>query len=232
MTVPAFFVTATGTDIGKTFVTSGLVRRLRAKGIAATALKPVVSGIDLEDAASLAASDPAQLLTAMGRPVTPAEVARISPHRYAAPLSPDMAAAREGRPLDVDGMIEWCREKAAFAAAPLFVEGVGGAMVPLDDSRTVLDWMVALDLPLLLVTGSYLGTLSHTLTALDVLARRGLRVAAIAVSATPGATVPMAETLTTLARFAPGIPLTAVPRVERLDEADAAFDALLAALGL
>ncbi|WP_044559239.1 dethiobiotin synthase [Azospirillum sp. B4] len=232
MTVPAFFVTATGTDIGKTFVTSGLVRRLRAKGVGATALKPVVSGIDLEESVSLAASDPAQLLAAMGRPVTPAEVARISPHRYAAALSPDMAAAREGRPLDVDGMVEWCREKVAFAAAPLFVEGVGGVLVPLDDSRTVLDWMVALDLPLVLVTGSYLGTLSHTLTAVDVLARRGLRIAAIAVSETPGATVPMAETLATLARFVPGVPLLPVPRVARADEADAAFDALLAALGL
>ncbi|MDE1147376.1 MAG: dethiobiotin synthase [Azospirillaceae bacterium] len=232
MTATAFFVTATGTDIGKTFVTSGLVRRLRAKGVPATALKPIVSGIDLDDAASLAASDPAQLLTAMDRPVTAAEVARISPHRYAAPLSPDMAAAREGRPLDVDGMIEWCRERAAFAGAPIFVEGVGGAMVPMDDSRTVLDWMVALDLPLVLVTGSYLGTLSHTLTALDVLARRGLKVAAIAISETPGATVPMEETLATLARFAPGIPLAPVHRVAQVDEADAAFDALLAMLGL
>ena len=51
----------------------------------------------------------------------------------------------------------------------LFIEGVGGIMVPLDGARTVLDWMAALEIPLLLVVGGYLGTISHTLTALDVL---------------------------------------------------------------
>ena len=51
----------------------------------------------------------------------------------------------------------------------LLIEGVGGIMVPLDAERTVLDVMMALQLPLILVAGSYLGTISHTLTALDAL---------------------------------------------------------------
>ena len=42
-------------------------------------------------------------------------------------------------------------------------------MVPLDDTHTVLDWIAAVDAPVLLVTGSYLGSLSHTLTALGML---------------------------------------------------------------
>ena len=58
----------------------------------------------------------------------------------------------------------------------LLIEGIGGIMVPLDDEHTVLDWMLVLQLPVILVAGSYLGTLSHTLTALDVLRRRGLTV--------------------------------------------------------
>ena len=55
-------------------------------------------------------------------------------------------------------------------------------MVPLDDRHTVLDWMSLLRIPILLVAGSYLGTISHTLTALDVLAQRNLDVAAVVVS--------------------------------------------------
>ena len=52
----------------------------------------------------------------------------------------------------------------------LFIEGVGGIMVPLEAKRTVLDWMAALNIPLILVVGGYLGAISHTLTALDVIA--------------------------------------------------------------
>ena len=62
-------------------------------------------------------------------------------------------------------------------------------MVPLEDRHTVLDWMTALDVPLLLVTGSYLGTLSHTLTCLDVLERSELAVKALVVNETPGSSV-------------------------------------------
>ena len=44
--MPAYFVTSTGTDIGKTFVTAGLIRSLRDDNRAVDALKPVVSGYD------------------------------------------------------------------------------------------------------------------------------------------------------------------------------------------
>ena len=61
----AYFVTATGTDIGKTFVTAGLIRYLRAAGRPVDALKPVVSGFD---PSVVETSDPAVLLRALGRP--------------------------------------------------------------------------------------------------------------------------------------------------------------------
>jgi dethiobiotin synthetase len=77
----------------------------------------------------------------------------------------------------------------------------------------VLDWMSALRLPVLLVAGSYLGTISHTLTALRVLAQRNLTVAAVAVSesAVPGA--PLDETVAVTARFADMIEVVGVPRI-------------------
>ena len=61
----AIFVTGTGTDVGKTFVTVGLIGHLRAAGRAADAIKPIVSGFNAGDPA---ASDPAILLEALGRP--------------------------------------------------------------------------------------------------------------------------------------------------------------------
>src|ERR1019366_3696481 len=92
--VSAYFVTSTGTDIGKTFVTAGLIRYLREAGQAVHALKPVVSGYD---PSVVETSDPAVLLGALGRPVAADEVERIAPWRFRAPLSPDPAAAG-GRP--------------------------------------------------------------------------------------------------------------------------------------
>ena len=206
----AFFVTATGTDIGKTFVASGLIRHWRAAGRQVEALKPVATGFD---PASAAASDAGVLLTALGRPVTPAEIDRISPWRFAAPLSPDMAAKRESRSVDFDALVQFSRNAVAANRDVLLIEGIGGVMVPLDESHTVLDWMIALNIPLLLVTGSYLGSLSHTLTALDVLARRGLAVKAVVVNETPGSTVTIESTIGTLAGLACAIPIVGMRRM-------------------
>ena len=217
----AFFVTATGTDIGKTFVTAGLIRRLRAKDQPASAIKPVVSGFD---AATALTSDPGILLAAMGCPITTDEIARISPWRFAAPFSPDMAAAREGRAIDFDALVEFSRATAADADGTLFIEGVGGIMVPLDAHHTVLDWMAALHIPLIAVTGSYLGAISHTLTALDVLRRHGLDIATLVVDESAGSTVALADTVETIARFAHHAPIVALPRLPNGAAIHPAFD--------
>lgn len=206
----AYFVTATGTDIGKTFVTAGLIRYLRESNQPVTAFKPIVSGYDSSVAET---SDPAVLLSALGRPVTADEVERIAPWRFRAPLSPDLAAAREGRRVDFEKLISFSRAAIAAATGPLFIEGVGGIMVPLDGQRTVLDWMTALDIPLLLVVGGYLGTISHTLTALDVLAQRKLTVAAVVVSESERDTVELDDTVASIARFAGTAGVVGLPRL-------------------
>jgi len=206
--VPGVFVTGTGTDVGKTFVTAALVRHLRAADRIVDAFKPVVSGFD---AANVAGSDPAVLLASLGRPVSSDEIDRITPWRFTAPLSPDLAAKAEGRALDFNALVEFSRD-AAYGRGTVFIEGVGGIMVPLDHTHTVLDWMSALRIPVLLVAGSYLGTISHTLTALHVLAQRNLEIAGVVVSEslTPGASLD--DTVATIARFAVPIDVIGVPR--------------------
>ena len=203
----AIFITATGTDVGKTYVAASLIRHLRGMGRTVDAIKPVASGFD---PAQLAASDAAALLRALGLRVTEEEIDRISPWRFQAALSPDLAAAREGRTIDVDSVISFCQTAVERRRDILLIEGVGGIMVPLHGERTVLDVMMALQLPLIMVTGSYLGTISHTLTALDAVFRRGLQVLTIVVSETPGSTVPLPDTVAAIARFAE--PVIGLPR--------------------
>jgi dethiobiotin synthetase len=223
----AVFITATGTDIGKTFVTAGLIRYLRASGREVDALKPVMTGFD---PAHPEASDAGVLLTALGRPVTAAEIARISPFRFSAPLSPDMAARRERRDIDFDTLAAFSADAAARARGTLLIEGIGGVMVPLNDRHTVLDWMVALTCPVILVTGSYLGSLSHALTSIDALGPRSIAIRAVVVNETPGSTVPLTDTVATLARFAAPIPVVALPHLPATDTTHPAIAQIAAML--
>ena len=161
----AIFITATGTDVGKTFVVASLIRLLRQMGRTVDAIKPIVSGYD---ATLAAASDPGVLIGALGLPFSPEAVDRVSPWRFRAAVAPDLAARREGRSIDVDAVVAYCQGAIERRRDILLIEGVGGIMVPLDEHRTILDVMMALRVPLILVTGSYRGTISHTLTALEL----------------------------------------------------------------
>ena len=206
------FVTSSGTEIGKTYVSALLTRQLRKKGVPVRAIKPVVSGLG---ETTFPESDPAALLAAMDEDVVYENAARVSHWRFRAALSPDMAARREGATIPFEELVGHCVE-AAGKDDPLLIEGVGGVAVPLDDTHTVLDWMQALEAHVfispLLVVGSYLGTISHTLTALESLRARKLDPRAIVVSETPGSEVSFEETVETIARFAGGTPVIALPR--------------------
>ena len=205
----AIFVTGAGTDVGKTFVACGLVAELRRTGRAVAAFKPLVSGFD---PAKPQASDPGALLTALGEPVSPANLDRIAPFRYRAALAPDMAAAAEGQHVDFDAVVAFSR-RAATAAEFVVIEGVGGVMSPIAERHTVLDWIAALGIPALLVTGTYLGAQTHALTALAALQRRSIGVHAVVASETLGSTVDLSENIRSLARFTAPVPVVAIPRL-------------------
>ena len=195
-----YFVTSTGTGIGKTFVTAALAHLKQRP-----AYKPVISGFTMKTAAE---SDTGQLLAAQRLPITPETIEKISPWRFAAPLAPSMAAAAEGKTLDVDAVTGWCKKIPEG-----LVEGVGGVMVPLHGKVTVLDWMAALDWPVILVVGTYLGSLSHTLTALAVLKARQIPLHAVVISESEKDSVGLQETRAALAEFiANHVHLVTLPR--------------------
>lgn len=207
----AIFVTSTGTDIGKTFVTAGLIRCLRERKKDVDALKPIISGFDPAHAGD---SDSGVLLRALGLPLTDEEIEDISPWRFAAPLSPDMAARHEGKEIDFEQLLSFCETAIEEAEGDLLIEGVGGVMVPLDQENTVLDWIAELSIPSILVVGSYLGSISHTLTAADALEGEDCELTTIVVTETAGSHVPLYETVATISRFLPAIEVIALPRLE------------------
>jgi dethiobiotin synthetase len=201
------FVTASGTDVGKTFVTLQLIGELTAAGYRVRALKPIASGFS---AATAAASDSGMLLRAQGLDLSTANLDLISPWRFAAPLSPDMAAARERRRVPFAALVDFCR--APNSADVTLIEGIGGVMAPLDAEHTVLDWIVALGAPALLVVGSYLGTLSHSLTAAAALRTRGATLAGVIVSESAEQPVAAEETTEVLQSFLKSITVSVLAR--------------------
>ena len=125
-----------------------------------------------------------------------------------------MAARLEGRSLGLDELTQAGRGWLARTDADLrLIEGVGGLMSPIAEAATGLDLMLALELPAILVGGAYLGGMSHTLTALEVLRARALEVRAVVVSQPPDADAPdFAESVAMVRSFAGSVPVLAAPR--------------------
>jgi dethiobiotin synthetase len=209
------FVTSTGTDIGKTHLCCQLITAWRSN-LRIRCIKPVVTGFD---PAAPESSDTARLLDAQQLPLDRNRIGATSPWRYRAPLAADMAARRENTAVPFDELV-------AFSASPPdidvnLIEGIGGVMAPIDTSHTVLDWIAALETSVLLVVGSYLGSLSHTLTAVDVLQRCERRPIAIVISASLNEPVSTDETASTLKRFCGDLPIAILPRAPAATAASA-----------
>jgi dethiobiotin synthetase len=167
-----FFISAIGTEVGKTFCTAAMLHQSSSY----RAIKPVISGYE-----RAASSDAGELLRAMGLPVNQENAEAISPFRFKAPLSPHLAAAKENKVIDKDVLEAFCREQCR-SHSRLLIEGVGGLMVPITADYLVIDWMKALDLPVILVAGTYLGAINHTLLSLKALEYAGLNLHALLVN--------------------------------------------------
>ena len=164
-------VTGTDTGVGKTVVSVALLRGLVAQGLRAVGMKPVAAGIEpgMRDNADAAA------LAAAGNVAVARELA--NPYAFAAAIAPHVAAAHEGRTIDL-GVIARAYAELAGRADAVVVEGAGGALVPLSAREDVLDIARACGLPVLLVVGVRLGCINHALLSALAIRRRGLRLAA------------------------------------------------------
>lgn len=204
-----YLIAATGTECGKTLLTAGLLWQLRGAGSKAQAIKPVISGFD---PAALAESDTGILLAAMERNVSLEEAERVSPWRYARPVSPHLAGAGDAS-LSAKAITEFCAAALDTPAITL-VEGAGGIMSPLAQGFTQADLAQALGIPVVLVAGCYLGSISHTLTAVEALRARNIAIAAIVISDAPDSTEPVEEIRASIASHLPQpLPVFTLPRI-------------------
>jgi dethiobiotin synthetase len=169
-----FFITATGTGCGKTFVTRGLARALTRQGCSVSALKPVETGvIDCDPADALA------LARACGRPDLAYAPGLL---RAAPPLAPYAISLEQGLSTPSPASLAKRILQIHGPSHLLLVEGAGGLLVPLDADNTFAELATALALPLLVVAPNRLGVLSHVLTLAESAAKRRLPIAALILS--------------------------------------------------
>ena len=166
---PAYFLTGTDTEIGKTFITCALLHRARRDGLRAAGLKPVAAGTDAsglnEDVENIRAASNIDLPRHL-----------INPYCFAPAIAPHIAAAEAGVTIDLAPIRAAC-ETARQQADLVIVEGVGGFCVPLGENQGSDDLAVTLGLPVILVVGMRLGCISHALLTAEAIAARGLPLA-------------------------------------------------------
>lgn len=180
-----WFVTGTGTGVGKTTVACALLAEAKARGLRTCALKPAESGCARGGAGQLVPEDAMRLREAMTAELCLEEVCGF---RYEAAVAPGVAARVEGSGMalqDVEGMLAKAR---SVGSEVLLVEGAGGIMVPLGPGLTVADLMVGLGLAALVVAADGLGTINHTVLTLEGLWSRGVEVAGVVLCGANGTT--------------------------------------------
>lgn len=175
------FVTGTDTNVGKTVVSACLLAAMKAAGEPVRGYKPVVTGLDDGNPIDKSGAwPPDHVLLGEAAGMEPEEV---SPLRFGPAVSPHLAAELAGRRIDPAELVAAAHERAKGAA--LVVEGVGGLLVPLSPTYTVLDFAAELGLPLLIAARPGLGTINHTLLTLQAARDRELEVRAVVLTPWP-----------------------------------------------
>jgi dethiobiotin synthetase len=174
------FVTGTDTGVGKTVVAGGIARCLLKTGRRVEVFKPVASGC--KQAREGLVSEDAEFLAACADSHRP--LAEITPSRYASELAPNVAATREGRPVDLPSILDAYRRLEGQCDV-VVAEGVGGLLCPITDDFWIIHFARLIALPVVIVARAGLGTINHTLLTVCAARSAGLRVAGVVINRYP-----------------------------------------------
>lgn len=167
-----FFITGTDTEIGKTFVSSLLIKMFVDEGFNVVGMKPIASGAKSIDGV-LKNDDALSLMHASNVEV---EYSQVNPYVFEPAVSPHIAAQKAGVDITCD-TIKSNFEQLEKKSDVVIVEGVGGWYAPLSSHTTVADLADELQLPIILVVGLRLGCLNHALLTAQAIRLSGLPIA-------------------------------------------------------
>jgi len=206
------FITGTDTGVGKTIVAATLAYALKQRQIDFGYIKPMESGILNSD--YLAQESDAALVKKAGS--LPESFAEIVPFTFPEPLAPLLAARRAGAAITKTKLINKVKELIQLQRLTI-VEGAGGLLAPLSEIFLVLDLIKELNLPVLLVCRTALGSVNHTLLTLDCLRRENIDILGLVANHTASTPCTATETFTSqLTEFDPVTILGELPHTTAL----------------
>ena len=171
------FVTGCDTGVGKTVIAGAIAASMKAHGLDVGVMKPVASGAkEIEN--KLVSEDAVYLKRIID---STDDDALVNPILLKLPIAPTIAASKAGILIDIDKIIK-AYEALTNRHDFVVVEGVGGLMVPIDDTLFVADLARKMDLALVIVTGDYLGAINHTLLTIEYARNRNLRIKGIVIN--------------------------------------------------
>ena len=191
--MPAFFVTGTDTEIGKTTIAAGLLHAARSAGLSTAAAKPVASGCE-PTAQGLRNGD---ALVLLGQCSLALAYEQVNPLAFAPAIAPHLAAREAGVELSAARLHEAVREVLALQADFTLVEGAGGWRVPLLGRENLSDLARLLALPVVLVVGVRLGCINHALLSAEAILGDGLALVGWVANVVDPATSRLEENLAT-----------------------------------
>ena len=196
------FITGTDTEVGKTLIAAGLVAALKERGVDVGVMKPLESG-----APSFGSSPiPRDALYLKEIAGVIDDLNLINSYCFRAPLAPGVAAEKEGVEIDLK-RIKMQYEELKGRHQFMVVEGAGGLLVPVAQGVLLPELIKLLELPLILVARSSLGTINHILLSLFYCQEEGLEVKGVIMSeSTPDADPSEASNAQLVAQFS-GVPV-------------------------
>ncbi len=168
----AYFITATDTDAGKTFVTTQLLKNWSKYGYKTLGFKPVASGCQ-RTGEGLQNND-ALKIRAASNVSLPYKI--INPYAFEPAIAPHIAAQKAGVTINIQTIansILQYQEQADY----LLVEGVGGWLVPLNEQETIADLAALLNFPVILVVNLRLGCINQALLTAQAIEQTGMKIA-------------------------------------------------------
>ena len=173
------FITATGTDVGKTYVCGLIVKKVREYGINCGYYKPVLSGLECAGSRLIPGDCKYVLQTSGLNNIDPMECVSYA---FEPAVSPHLASRMANNPISIDKIIEDFNNKKDLYDY-IVVEGAGGITCPfrIEENETILlpDIIKALNLDLLIVAPSGLGSINYTLLTCEYAKQTGIKIQGI-----------------------------------------------------
>ncbi len=164
------FISGIDTDAGKSYATGYLAKMLANDGTKVITMKFIQTG-NQEYSEDI---DVHRLI--MGIPMQDVDIDHTTaPVIFSYPCSPQLAARLDQRQIELDA-IDMAADKLDSLYDITLIEGAGGLMVPLTDEFWTIDYPTTRNIPVALVTNGRLGSISHTLLALEALRQRDIKV--------------------------------------------------------